>query len=341
MPKLFFEYAKLLRLPGLGGLSLAPVFGALSILSLGVKIDYIDILLMFIIGLISAIYSFVSNDIIDIEIDKLSEDTKKRPLVTGTISIKSAKIISILCIIIAFIIAFFFYYRPHISFYLAILSMILAAILGTIYNVYGKKFATSSIVASISESFLVLVGVFLISPDASLSIFSWVIIVLMFNQTLFMTAVIGGIKDADHDYLLNVKNLALKSGVKVTENKDIFLPNSFKLFGFSLRFSSAILLFIPILFFNIDYKIWQIALLLFVSIFVLFFSIKLLNLKNLKGDNIARFAGIQGILRYTFVPFLLLPIINITNSLLLIILPIIWYIIFTPLSGMKLFKNVM
>lgn len=341
MKRLFFEYAKLFRLPGLGGLSLAPVFGAISIIELGVKIEFIDIVLMFLIGLISAIYSFVSNDIVDIEIDKLSKDTKKRPLVTGTISIRTAVFISIFCIIIGLFIAFYFYYRNHISFYLGLISMFMAAVLGTIYNVYGKKFATSAFVAALAESFLVLVGVFLLSPTGDLSIFTWIIIILMFNQILFMTAVTGGIKDADHDYILNVKTLALSSGVKITKDKKLAIPISFKLFGFGTRFISAIVLFVPFAFFNVKYKYWEILLLAFIAITVLFFTIKLLNLKSLKGDKAAKFAGLQGIIRYAFIPFLLLPVIDISYALILIIFPIIWYIVFTPISGMKLFKNIM
>ena len=341
MRRLLFEYAKLLRLPGLGGLSLAPVFGALSLIELGVDISFIDLVLMFLLGIISAIYSFVSNDIFDIEIDKLSENTKKRPLVTGVISIRTAAFISALCILIAVFIAFFFYYRNHISFYFALFSMFMAAVLGTIYNVYGKKFSLSAFIAALAEVFLVLVGVFLLSPTGSLSIFTLIIMILMFNQTLFMTAVIGGIKDADHDYLLNMKTLALSSGVKLTKDKKLTIPLGFKLFGFGTRLISAIVLFIPSVFYHIDYSYWEIILLAFVTISVLIFTIKLLNLKSIKEDKVAKFAGLQGIIRYTFVPFLLLPLIDIFNALILIIFPIIWYIVFTAISGMKLFKDTM
>ena len=39
-----------------------------------------------------------------------------------------------------------------------------------------------------------------------------------------MTIVVGGVKDADHDYLLNVKNLATATGVKITKDKKVIIP---------------------------------------------------------------------------------------------------------------------
>ena len=47
-----------------------------------------------------------------------------------------------------------------------------------------------------------------------------------------MNSIVGGLKDADHDYKTGTKNIALKTGVKVNKNKDIFMPFSFKIFGF-------------------------------------------------------------------------------------------------------------
>jgi 4-hydroxybenzoate polyprenyltransferase len=342
MPRLLFEYARLLRLPGLGGFSLAPVFGAISLMEIDVNIEFKDITLIFLIGLFSAIYSFVSNDIIDVEVDKLSKEPEKRPLVTGTISKQIALLISIICVVGAFTIVFTFYYRNQISFYLGLLCLILAAVFGTIYNVYGKKFATSAFLAALSEAFLVLVGAFMLSPDGTLSIFTWVIVVLMFNQILFMTAVLGGVKDADHDHLLNVKNLALASGVKVTKDKKLFIPMSFKAFALGIRFFSAFIVFVPFAFYGVEFEIWQILLLILFVAGILYLGVKLINIKTLeRTDEIIKLVGLQGALRYSLIPILLIPVVGLLYAFILIIFPLVWYIISTPLCGKKLFRHLM
>lgn len=341
MTRLLFEYAKLLRLQGLGGLSLAPVFGALSLTDVGVFVDLKFIAILLLLGVLKSIFGFVQNDYADIEVDKLSEETKNRPLVTGTISKRAAIIICIICVIATFIIVFTIY-RNHITFYLAILLIIISAIIGSIYNYWGKKFIASAFIAALADAIYVLVGAYLISSEISLNIFTWVIFILIYTQFLFMTIVVGGVKDADHDYLLNVKNLAIASGVKITKDKKVIIPISFKAFGLGVRFLSSIVVFVPFVFFGADFELWQIILLALFVASVLILTVKLLNVKSFeKMDELTKLAGLQGILRYCFVPVLLIPVIGLLYAILLILFPLIWYIIFTPLSGKKLFGQLM
>jgi 4-hydroxybenzoate polyprenyltransferase len=342
MNRLFFEYTKLIRLPGLGGLSLAPIFGALSLVDNGIGIDLKIISLLLLLGIFKSVFGFVQNDYADIELDKLSEETKLRPLVTGRISKNSAILICMICFIGTFIIVFTFFYKNQLSFYLGILCILLSALLGSIYNFFGKKYHTIPFLAALADALYVLVGAFFVSTNETLSIFTWIIFILIYNQFLFMTIVVGGIKDADHDYLMNVKNLALASGVKVTEEKKVFIPLKFKAFGLGIRLISSFVLFIPFLFYGKDFKIWEILILVLLVISVLFLTIKLLNIKSLeKRDEIVKLAGLQGILRFAFVPFFLLPLIGSVYTLLILVFPVIWYIIFTPFTGKKLFKELM
>ena len=95
-----------------------------------------------------------------------------------------------------------------------------------------------------------------------------------------MTIVVGGVKDADHDYLLNVKNLAIATGVKITKDKKVIIPKSFKAFGLGVRFLSSIVVFVPFVFFGADFEIWHIILLALFVVSVLFLTVKLLNVKS-------------------------------------------------------------
>jgi hypothetical protein len=152
-----------------------------------------------------------------------------------------------------------------------------------------------------------------------------------------MNSVEGGIKDADHDYKMGVKNIALSSGVKV-DGKTLFIPNNFKAFGFGIRLFSVVLLFLPFLFFEYPYYLWQIILLAVLTFILIALSVKFLTMKIFDRSKIRKSIGVQSFLRYSLVPIMLIPIIGTLPSVIIIIFPIVWYIIFTPLLGEELFK---
>jgi len=136
---------------------------------------------------------------------------------------------------------------------------------------------------------------------------------------------------------MGVKNIALVSGVKVSGNK-ILIPTSFKVFGMGIRVFSAFLVFVPFVFLNYDYYLWQIIILALATLLVLYTSAKLITIKIFDRSKIRKFIGVQSYLRYSLVPIMLISIIGLTYSVILIIFPIIWYIVFTPLLGEELFK---
>ena len=328
----FIAYARLLRIPGIGGLAIPPVIGAITV---GIY-DFYNLSILFIIGTLAALYGFILNDYADIEIDKLSDELSGKPLVSGDIPEKSALIICIFFILISFLFIFILWYEETIDFLkiAALLSIFIAGILGSIYNFYGKRFAGSDFLVAISMGLVFLFGALSFSTP---NILTWLILILTFNNILHMNAIEGGIKDADHDYKLSVKNIALKSGVKV-KGENIFIPSSFKAFSMGIRFFSAILLFIPFLFYGYDFYIWQIILLGLAIFGVLYFSIKLLSLKKFNRNIIRKYISIQSFLRYSLVPIMLISTIGILFSIFLIIFPILWYILFASLIGDKLFK---
>ena len=339
MPKLLFEYARLLRVSGLGAFSIGPIFGAISLLNVGVKINFIDIAVLLFIAVISNIYGFVLNDYGDIEVDRLSKEPIKRPLVTGVISKKIAIFICVFSILVVYITVFLYFYKNQLSFFIGLFYLTLAFILVFIYNIYGKKIIGSDILIAISGALAVFFGAYMISADGTLSIFTWAFFILEFSQYFFGNAVVGGLKDADHDFLRNVKNIALTSGVSVTDDKKIFIPLSFKAFAMVLRFIFAFGVFIPIIY-GVQYKIWELLLLSIFVIGLLIVSAKVLSIKTMEHrDKLIKLGGLMGILRYSIIPIMLIPLIGLLYSFILLIFPIIWYIIFTPFTGQKLFRH--
>jgi 4-hydroxybenzoate polyprenyltransferase len=325
-------YARLLRIPGLGGLGIPAVIGALTV---GVK-DLLSLVILFIIGSLSAIYGFILNDYADVDLDRLSKELKGKPLVDGTIGLKTAVFVCFLCVMLAFFFLFLLWYgKPLDEFkFIALISIILAGVLGSTYDIYGKKFVGSDFLVAISMAFIFLMGATSFGAPVTIT---WIIFILTFNQILHMNVIENGIKDADHDYLLGVKNIALVSGVKV-EGSNLFIPLRFKAFGMGIRLFSAVLLFTPFLFFGYSYFLWQIILLTTATFGVLFFSVRLLSLKTFNRNTIRKYIALQSFLRYALVPIMLIPLIGILPGVILVSFPIIWYIIFTPLLGEKLFR---
>ena len=326
-------YAKLLRIPGLGGLAIPIVIGAITV---NPNLDFFNLAILFTIGSLASIYGFVLNDFADIEVDKLSRDLWGRPLVSGEISQKTAIAICCFCVIIAFLLIFILFYGKTIEGYryAAAISISIAWILGSIYDFYGKKIIGSDFIVALSVSFVFLFGALSMGEP---TLFTWVIFLLTFNNLLHMNAVEGGIKDADHDYMAGVKNIALSSRVKVDGNK-IFIPSKFKAFGMGIRLFSSFLLLTPFLFYGIEYYSWQIVILILAIIGVLYFSIKLLSIKIFDRNIIRKYIAMQSFLRYSLVPIMLISTIGILYSFVLIIFPIAWYIVFTPLTGEKLLR---
>ncbi len=326
----FNAYIKLVRLPGLGGLAIPPVFGAISVGTY----DFYNLAILFIIGCFTAIFGFVLNDYADVELDKLVKELHGKPLVSGEIRRENAVAICIMCVLFSFLFSFILWKGKVFDElkFSAIFILFLAGILGTIYNLYGKKIAGSDFLVALSISLIFLFGALSFSKP---NLLTWIIFVLTFNQTLHMNAIEGGIKDADHDFIMGVKNIALTAGVKVS-GKKIFIPWHFKLFGMGIRLSSACLVFIPFIY-GMSYYIWQIALLLILISLVILIEAKLLWIKNFERIKIRKLISSAAFIRYSIVPIMLISKIGII-SFILVALPILWYIAFTPLAGTKLFQ---
>ncbi|HWR62962.1 MAG TPA: UbiA family prenyltransferase, partial [Candidatus Thermoplasmatota archaeon] len=249
-------YAKLLRVPGIGALGIIPVIAALT---MGVS-DIYPLSLIFIIGAFASIFGFLINDYVDIELDGFVDELKKKPLVSGEVSKKHALIIAFYLAFTTFFFIALLWYNQAIDYYkfIALICIILAGILGTFYDVYGKHVVGSDFFVAISVSLIFLFGALSFGHP---TVIIWIIFILTFENILYMNVVQNGIKDADHDYKLGVKNIALSLGVKVRENS-IVIPRSFQAFGIGLRLFSAVLFFVPFFVFGYDYYLWQIILLI-------------------------------------------------------------------------------
>ena len=269
------DYMRLMRVPGIGGLGLIPVIGAITVNNLSL----LTIIPLFMIGIFFNIFGFILNDYIDIDLDKHSKSLSKRPLVKGTITKRKSIIIMIICLLIGWFTVFIFLYRNEDIFYLGLLVLFISNVLIIIYDLFGKKLIGSDFIFALAETFFFLFGVLVSSTDGILSIFTWVGLIIIFNQMFYENAITGGLKDADHDYLKNVKNIALEFGVKVNTDKKLYIPIKFKILGVGIHLITAPFIFIPFIFYGINYEIWEIILLFFIVLLALFLTIKMLSIE--------------------------------------------------------------
>jgi len=330
--KIVSAYARLLRVPGIGALGIVPVIAALTV---GIY-DLYNLTLIFIIGAFASIFGFLINDYIDIELDRYVYDLQKKPLVSGEVSKKNALIISFFLAFSTFFFIALLWYNQLLDYYkfIGLICIILAGFLGTFYDIFGKNIVGSDFLVAISVSLIFIFGALSFGQP---NVITWIIFVLTFENILYMNAIQNGIKDADHDYKLGVKNIARTLGVKVQEDK-IVIPRSFQAFGLGLRLFSAVLFFVPFIVFGYSYYLWQMVLLILFTITYLYLDVKLLSIKTFDRNQIRTCIGIQSFLRYSLVPIMLFSIVGILPSVLLILVPIVWYILFTPLLGEKMFK---
>ena len=78
------NYLILIRPYGMLFLGFTPVFGAIA----NGEVNYFNLIILLIIGLLAHVFTFVQNDYYDIEIDSKSEYVSNRPLVKGNITQK-------------------------------------------------------------------------------------------------------------------------------------------------------------------------------------------------------------------------------------------------------------
>ena len=331
MKSLLIEYMRLFRAPGLAGLALTPLAGALAVNNT----SFVALSYLFIIGVISKIYGFVMNDYFDIEIDKLSKDLSQRPLVKGTISKRNAKIIILICFFLGYIAIFGFFYRSHPFFYMGLLCIIIADVLTITYNKFGKKIVGSDFIIALAESLFLLFGALMVLEDEPLGVFFWIIFIILFNEQFYMNAIAGGLKDIDHDPLMHVQNIAISSGVKLSKNKEVLIPFRFKALGLGDRFSSVILVFIPFVFFGIYYELWQIVVLVLCSILVIFGSFKMLYINQFDRIKIRRLIGGQLLIWQPLIPIMLVSKVGWVSLFVLGVVPAIGFFLCSGLMGQR------
>jgi len=316
----------------MGLTGIAPVLGALSMWTVSeTTITLFQLFILFCIGCFSHVYGFVMNDIIDIKVDKLSNELFARPLVSGSISRKKAAIFAVVCMIFSFILSIFFFKdKELVSCFLLISILIFAYILATIYNFASKKYPGMDFFVAGAIFFLILFGAATADIEQLLSNpLVWIVASIGALQVLFMNMFNGAIKDIDHDEKGLANTLAIRLGAK-THKGVITLPTSFKTVGYAVELVRSFLIFLPFLFLAPFNQVGEIAILLRIAVLLMFTVImlyliyKLFSIKKFDRGRIRKYIGIIVIVMYSTTP-IMLSSLNL-YFILVAFVPPLWFI---------------
>ncbi len=310
-------YLQLFRLQTAAVTATTPLIGGL----LMNQRDPLLLTMLFAVGILYHIFGFVLNEYVDIEVDKKSDDLKKKPLVSGAITKNTALPIVMVSMIGACVLLIFFFQSVF-----PILFFIVALFLGLLYDVYGKRMPGSDFVLAGGFFFLCLTG----ASTSSLAFPTMVYLVclLYFFQIVFNNAVEGGLKDVDHDALGGAKTLATRMGVYI-HNGTLQTTKTFSAFAYSVR----IIFFglIVVLGLQQELAFWEgnIFLRLTAVLFgLVMFATLHLFMCPLPFDRgrLKRLFSIHEMTSYFLVLVVLSPLLGLWLTLILIFIPTCWYI---------------
>jgi 4-hydroxybenzoate polyprenyltransferase len=313
-------YFRLLRLHAGASEAVLILLGALL---MGLRDIFFSCILFF-IGLFYHIYGYVLNDYADVDTDKTSLDLIKKPLVSGIISKNHALIISIGALIAAYVLVFL-YFRVLIP----LGFFTLAILLGGIYDIYGKKVpGFSDFIIAGSLMFAFFFGASTFSIDFSNVIF--IVDLLIFFAIVFVNVVEGGLKDVDHDYLSGGKTLAIILGVRVVEGR-LMITKKFVVVAYGLIAVCYGLLFLLFIQPGIDLfnnKFVQLTIVFVLLVVILLACYRFLHLSVFDRSKIKRHYAIINALAGVVLFIALYPLLGIEILVILLALPVTWYVVF-------------
>ena len=318
--KKYIEFARLIRPYGMLYLGLTPVYGAIC----NGMFNFFHLSILFIIGVLSHVFTFVQNDIFDISVDKKSVYVSKRPLITGSISKKEAVYIVVFSFLLSIILASIFV----LTFY-SFIFLLLSFLFVSIYNKYSKRFSFMEYILALGIFTYGLFGVF--SVSSSISTLALIVCFFSAIQWLFSVGVFANLKDVEYDTKIGIKTTPTKLGVKIVDGK-LFLSTIFKVYASLIKILHIFIAFCPFLLglTSIYVNSFPIPLIIFliISIIIFFLLRRILTTPLSKRDNMLIYEGLQEGLAFLLIPTVLLSFlidkIGVLQTFLLFFFMIVW-----------------
>ena len=313
-------YLKLIRPYGMLFLGFTPVFGAIA--NGEFKLSHLFIL--FIIGLLAHIFTFVQNDYFDVEVDSKSKYVSNRPLASGSISQKTVFVIFLSSFILSLVLVVIFFFSLQ-SFIVLLTSFLFI----TLYNKYSKHFFGMEYILGIGVFTYGIFGALTVSNN--ISYLAILISAVGFMQWLFSVGVSANLKDVEYDSKLGIRTTPMVFGVQVSD-KRLLIPISFSLYAFGLKIIHILIVSLPFLLGYTSIFVYGLPIpgicFLTTSLALIYMTIKILSTPLLDRDNMLIYVGLQEGLALLLIPIALMShlikSITILPTFLLILLLILW-----------------
>jgi 4-hydroxybenzoate polyprenyltransferase len=314
------EYMRLMRIEYLG-FSCVALIGGLSVK--GASLDLSEFVALFLVNMLALAWSYVHNDYCDIEIDRLSDKTSGRPLVSGTVSkgeaaaLQAAVLLGLLAVSLAFVRGVWplFFLAATIAF-------------AALYNVFSKSVAGSDVLFALSGASLTLFGALSVSDRAqglhAISGLTWVVTAMIFVDHMSFN-ISGSYRDLEIDRHAHATTLPIFLGVRGDDGMRI--TKSFAAIVLGLKAATVILAFLPFLILGMPYYLWQLALLAVGSLRVISLTIRSLRIDTYDRMKIGRYSIRQEMACKGLVPFMLVYHIGLPWILFFLVAPPIWFLL--------------
>jgi len=318
------EYLVLSRIQTASVTALAPVIG---ILSTGMGTIEVCIL-YFIIGLLVHIYGFVLNEWADYIYDCKADYLKSKPLVAGTISRNSALALALFSMVVAYILVVFT--TKNI---LSLPLMLISLICGGVYDLKGKRIIGSDfILATWAFTFTLAAGLSVLPNVSMLDIPPMLTLVSILGaiQVLFNNSVEGGIKDLEQDRSSGARTWMLFLGSKVVNEE---LKLSFSSIAFAYLTKSIFFFFVisPVIFKLVifsDFEFFAYSILTTLFSSAMFFTMpKFMFVKKYDREKLKKIFSAHEVATFFLISTVIIPLIGLGYALILMLIPLAWYVI--------------
>jgi len=308
--------------------AIVPVFGywfstALTGGDVTVQDKWLDLVLLGMIGLLVHVFGFVHNEIMDTKFDSKNPIHENKPLVKGTISRGFAGMLVISCIILSVTVMQVYFDVPE-----ATVLLTISILMGSVYNIIGKKFPAMDIFLALWAFFYILAGARLAAP---LEPEIYVIGCIAALQIMFNNGVLGGLKDAVADRKAGARTMATELGVKDGE-QGLAIPISFKIISWIIKSGQVvgglaiILYFHNLAGFSGTEKIFFLAFVVLIACTMIIsqgyaITRKMTRMKMLRVFAIHELATVC----YTFT--IAIPFIGMATAAFMLFAPLLWFVL--------------
>ena len=249
MPSKLKEYLKLCRIQAIGAVAIVPIMGAMSI----IRPSWSLLLELFVVSAFTYVAAITMNEYMDVDVDRMAKPLHEKPLVSGTIPMHHALIISYSSIAIATALTYVFFRSIFLTVF-----FVFSSVIGAYYDFFGKKYYCMDFFVSTWAMLFFLYGAMSTGVSITeLPTITYIMAIMWFLRLVYSNSVEGGVKDIEHDYKAGAKTIPRLMGVRLTWDR-VNYTRSFLAFSHGIE-ALFILLVLTTLIENASLGIWHIV----------------------------------------------------------------------------------